>query len=517
MTRPRPPQTGILRPPAQVMRLDRLGALRPCRLSFSRHLLRRLAGTGARLARPLWSVDAAGRGTAVLVLDLGPRRYALIAASDTAGFGFVLFDGQPGPADVARIAATLRGEAPLRLTDRDLCQGRAQRDGPVWDRAVAHLAAGRQPDPARLPADAALIRVEPLHASGKAGTADRDLIADRPELHAPYQAELLALWLARLVARDLLDHAASAAGRGAAARLDAKGAQALGVGLTAGLGLAAFPVNHPCLFNTWIMAREQAIARVRALDAVRRPDWDRVADDLAARPLAGTAALVDRMAAGPQGRAPWAALTDWAGGALPVATQEALASAMLEPYGALVDGLEHCMSDTLDRDFRIDGALPVGRVRDLIAAVHGWALDRDWSAVSMTALAWSTTGDRAEMRLGPRQGDPTGPFELPLAVARDAVRAWRTLGLYPDEGPVAQVLLEHPEHRSAVRRAQISGFAPYSEIRDNLIDAGMRPDLPIRAMLAFLGADGVATAAEGIITATVFAGTPCPPTGAGAP
>jgi hypothetical protein len=167
------------------------------------------------------------------------------------------------------------------------------------------------------------------------------------------------------------------------------------------------------------------------------------------------------------------------------------------------------MSDTLDRDYRIEGAMPVGRVRALIAGVHGWALGRDWSEVSMTALAWSAATDETDPRLQPRGPDPTGPFELPLAVVRDAVRAWHVLGGYADELPVAQVLLEHPEHRSAIRRAQIAGFAPYAEIRDNLIDADMRPELLIRAMLAFMGAEAVTLPSDRQMGARFFAGTPC--------
>ncbi len=158
---------------------------------------------------------------------------------------------------------------------------------------------------------------------------------------------------------------------------------------------------------------------------------------------------------------------EWAAGVLGPGGQEALASAMLEPFGDLVDGLSHCMSDTLDRDYRIDGTVSVGRMRTLIAGVHGWALTRDWSEDAMTALAWSSAQGGGDPTLGPRDrqggagaGAVTGPFELPLAVVRDSVRAWRRLGLFPDEMPVAQMLLEHPDHRSAIRRAQIVNYAP---------------------------------------------------------
>ncbi len=40
--------------------------------------------------------------------------------------------------------------------------------------------------------------------------------------------------------------------------------QGLGVGNSTGLGMAPFLVRHPVLLNNWMMAREEALARVRA-------------------------------------------------------------------------------------------------------------------------------------------------------------------------------------------------------------------------------------------------------------
>jgi hypothetical protein len=86
----------------------------------------------------------------------------------------------------------------------------------------------------------------------------------------------------------------------------------------------------------------------------------------------------------------------------------------------------------------------------------------------------------------------------------------RALADWPGETPVAAFLLAHPEHRGAVRRAQISAFAPYSEIRDNLIDAALCPLDLVRATLAFMGAtDLVARDAAGL-GCLVLAGAPCP-------
>jgi hypothetical protein len=367
-------------------------------------------------------------------------------------------------------------------------------------------------------AGGSLMQCAVIHGAGRFGTADHAAIADRPEVHAPFQAELLAFALLRRLARDLLDHAAAVAGGPRAARLDPRAARALGLGWTPGPDLAGFPVAHPCLFNNWVLAREEAMDRVRSLGAVAARDWRQVAAHAArmsratgpaeARLAQDLARLGAEMAAGPQGARPWARLMAWAGETLHEEGQEALGSLALEPYGGLVDGLGHCMSDRLDRDFRIDGALPVARVRALIAEVFGWALGQDWSGDA--PQAWYSAAPWAGPRPGPAlPGAPPGAA-WPFATARDAALAHRALSDWPGETPVAAFLLRHPEHRVAVRRAQITGFAPYAEIRDDMVAAGMRPDGPMRATLAFLGATGFRPGPDGGLSCLVFAGDPEP-------
>lgn len=523
----------ILRPPERIMRLDRLGALQPSRLSFARQLLRRIAAERWVIRRTGWQLDADGNGHAVYGVDTGARHYALVVCVAGAETGVALCDGAPGPDDIARLSDSLPRADIGRATAHELCLAKAGRDPDLWDHAVARLARGLQPDAEMVAASGVLMHSGPVLASGAHSTADRDQIADRPEMHAPFQAELLMLLLMRLFARDLVEHLARAAGGANAARLDPDIADALGLGLSAGLGLAAFPVSHPCLFNTWIMAREEAIGRVVALRHVRPLEWSAVRGHLAglaastatsrardpmqvarnAALAAELAQLAQEMAKGPAGDRPWSRLMHWSDNTLGPDGQEALASLMLEPYGDLVDGLGHCMSDRLDRDYRVDGSMSVGQVRALISTVHGWALDLDWSPGGAGALAWTKASDEFNPRLSPRAAAQAGPFELPLAIVHDAVRAWHCLGGYPANLAVAHVLLDHPEHRRATRRAQITGFAPYAEIRDNLIDAGVRPVDLIRATVSFLGATDFDPPSDRRMRVRVFAGVPAPGAG----
>jgi hypothetical protein len=529
------------RPPAQVMRLSRMGSLHQCRLSFMRQLTRRMAREGWRFACTDWAIDASGVGHAVYTVRTRQRTYALVAfahdlppemrsdrvIAEAWDATFALHDGVPDAADIARLAANVPLQEAGRITERELCLSRANRSVRLWDHVVARLAEGCQPDPAQLAEVGYLMRTTAVYGSGKFGAADRKRIEDRPELHAPFQAEMLTVYLIRLFVRDLVEHMARMRGGDRAVRLEPRSAQGLGIGNSTGLGMAPFLVTHPCLLNNWMMAREEAIARVRALPSVAAADWALVAD-LAARMRAGVAAAtsrhpiqveknaqlaadLDRLGAALAGpRRPWAEVLDWAEDALSDEGQEALASLVLEPYGAMIDGLAHCMSDTLDSRFRIEGSMPIGQVRRLLSEVFGWAFDIDWTDPRMTARAWYVSEEKLEPRLGQRHEEPIEDYEQPLATARDAVQAYRALSIWPGEVPVARFLLRHPEHRVAVRRAQISGFAPYSEIRDNLIGADLLPLDMLRAKLSFFGATDFDPRSDRWVRIKMFAGAPFP-------
>ena len=53
-----------MRPASQVMRLDRMGAAFPSRLSFARRLLRHLSARKANVERGQWAIDKNGYGRA---------------------------------------------------------------------------------------------------------------------------------------------------------------------------------------------------------------------------------------------------------------------------------------------------------------------------------------------------------------------------------------------------------------------------------------------------------------------
>jgi len=539
------PRPVPLRPPAQVMRLSRLGSLHQCRLSFMRVLTRRLAVESWTFSRPVFEIDAHGVGHAVYSATGPDRTYSLVAfahdlppemRSDRViatawDATFTLFDGVPDAADIDRLSKNIPLQEAGRVSAREISVSRANRSVRLWEHFVDALAAGHQPDPAKTAAVGYLMRTTAVYGSGKLGAADRETIADRPEMQVPFQAEMLSVYLTRVFVRDLVQHMANARGGDRAATLDPGIAQSLGIGNSTGLGMAPFIVNHPVLFNNWIMAREEAIARVRAVQtatndeaATFRALLDRSAlsvarwhsehpiqieklkalgTDMAALTAhAGTADLITN--------APWNRLYDWAEAHLGTDAQELVASLILEPYPDLVDGLAPCMADSNTDAFRIDGAIPVATTRAALAASFGWAFDIDWSARENCARAWYVSEEKLEPRLGERFDEPITDYEQPLAPARDAAAAHAALANWQGDTPIATFLLAHPEHRHTIRRAQIGAIAPYGEIHDNTISADVLPIDMLRAKLAFFGATHFDPRSDRWVRICMYAGAPYP-------
>lgn len=163
-------------------------------------------------------------------------------------------------------------------------------------------------------------------------------------------------------------------------------------------------------------------------------------------------------------------------------------SLMLEPYAALVDGLEECMSSPQVGPARIDGSMSLSELRKLINKNYAWALALDWNKNEHSARAWYVSEEKLEPRLGERFEEPIADYEQPLAPARDVVALYVKINEVPGENLLAEFLLDHPEHRYAARRVQLTSKAVYSEIRDNTIGADLVPFDMLRCKLAFFGA-----------------------------
>ena len=506
---PVPPQKE-LRPASSVMRLRRMGASFPTRLSFMRSLLRAIASEGAMVTRPVWDMCPDGFGHAVYTVQLGGYDYSLVAVStdlpddartdrviatawDTA---YVLYDGVPTADEVARIVRDAPHQEASRFTNRDLVLSRANKSVRLFSHVVDALRSGVQPDRDKVLSTGYLMRTTAVYGNGKFGIADRDQIADRPHLSGPFAAEMLTVLLIRGFTHNLVEHIGGAP-------LDRDLKRALGIGNATGLGMAPFLVSHPLLLDAWMQVRETALARVRAIPALS-PDQIEQLYGLVARAAAHLAewnvpdpVAMDRIAVM---RAEWATFAqtltpDLFLGAEPidtivtqaaaysVDTQELIVALMLEPFGDLIDGLTDCMATPFVP--RVDPLMTAGELKDCIAKDWDWAINCDYREPDRCARFWYVSAEKQEPRIGDRHGEPGADQETPLDIARQVKAMALAIG---DHADVGAFLRHHPEHRNAVCRVQTLARHPYAEIRDNLIAADCLPINMLRCKLAFFGA-----------------------------
>ncbi len=505
-----PPQAP-LRSPDTVMRLARMGSMFPTRLSFLRVLMRKLAAENVQVVRPVWEIDAQGYGHAVYTVTLGGYRYSLVAVAnelpddqrtdrviatawDTA---YVLFDGEPDAAEIARICAAAPRQEAARFTERDLVLSRANKSVRLFDHVVSKLRAGGQPDEELVRQTGYLMRTTAVYGNGKFGIADRACFEHRPGMGGSFAAEMLTVWLIRQFTHDLVEYLGGAT-------LDRRLKRYLGIGNSTGLGMAPFLVNHPVLLNNWMIARETALARVRAIEHLSDQEAARLIE-LANRagqhlsewhvPDQQHQARIDDL------RVEWASVQDAfvpstlrKPGAIEALMQRAEAGSLdlqelmvalvIEPFGAVVDGLADCMSDPF-------GALcmPLADtdvVRQQIEEQAQWALQPDYEEPSGCQQFWYVSAAKQEPRLGDRFAEDGAELESPLDIGRRIKALHAAL---PERNlPIVEFLRDHPDHAMAVARVALADRYPYGEFRDNLIGSGCLPIDMLRCKLSFFGA-----------------------------
>lgn len=532
-----------LRPPEDVMRLACMGAAFPHRLSFLRVLLRRMKRDGWRFERPVWRLNDDGYGTAVYTAQGPERTYSLVAFShylDPAmrtdrviavqwDATFALFDGVPDEADLERLSQNVPKQEAGRVSGKELSVARANRSVRMFDHVVERLAEGRQPDEALVNEVGYLMRTTAVYGSGKLGAADFEKICGRPELAAPYQAEMLAVYLIREFTVDLVEHIAAARAPATAVTMATKLRRAFGVGNATGLGMAPYMVNHPVLLNQWVYVREAALARVRDLPsptpaqqakfrevlaraAIDAEQWH-TEDKVQTERIAGLRADLARLAAhveqhGLADDHPFDALYRWADAHLGMEARERLVTLLIEVGGTLVDDIERHYHADETGAFPIDGSETVAETLAALRRDYAFAFAYDFADRRETARFWYASAEKLEPRLGERWDEPGAEREQPLGIARDVQALAAALEKFSQDARLAEFLLAHPEHRHMVRRAQIRRGHPWSEVCDNTISAAMRPIDFLRFKLALFGASRFDPKSDRWTRITLFGNAP---------
>ena len=533
------------RPPEVVMRLERMGAAFPTRLSFMRSLVRRMHRERWRIEPIRLDLDDAGHGTVVYTATTPHRRYSLVGFShhlepgqrtdrviaDAWDATFSLFDGVPSEADIRRLRAHTPRQEKGRYLTSELVLSRANKSVRLFEHVVERLAQGRQPDPARLASIGYLMRTTAVYGNGKYGMSDRKRYAARPELAGPFRAELLGVYLIRCFTFDLVEHVARRRNPSGWVRLDPGLKRHLGIGNATGLGMAPFLVSHPVLIHRWFHARESALAQVRALRRVPVADIERfravlhraqrhvgewrVEDAVQTERIAALRddlraidAWTEDSSALSARETPWDRLYRRAARGCSVEGQELLVALLLEPYPSIADALAEGLET--NHDERLDPSMTVDGVRALVRGHYHWTLAHDFSRPGASRYFWYYSQESMEPRRGERGSEPGADREMPIAVARDVARLAAALDAAAGNETMASFLARRPELRHVVRRVQIGACHPYAEIRDNLIGTECRPVDILRGKLACFGASKFDPKSDLWTRITLYQGAPLP-------
>ena len=529
-----------LRPAEEVMRLSRMGAFFPTRLSFSRTMIRFLADQKAKIIRPLWEIDKEGFGRAIYSVCLGGHYYSLVAFSiilaperrtdrviaEAWDTSYVLYDGIPNKAELERLENNAPMQEAGRFMASDLILSRANKSVRIFEHVVDNLANGKQPDEDLISSVGYLMRTTAVYGNGKFGTADRQRIVDRPGFLAPFQAEMLTVWLIRGFTHDLVEYIAKCRAPETFKPLDRRLMRHLGIGNATGLGMAPFLVNHPILINNWMMARETALARLRAIEisdteceknirkliirARRHLDQWNVED---VRQMGRIKTLRREFKevetwttlGGLEAPYPWDRLVRhsacWS-----QECQELIVALIMEPHGQLIDDLADEMSS--NSTLLLGPAKSVAELSELIEKNYQWALDIDFEKAAAQHYFWYVSEEKLEPRLGVRLEEPGADLELPLDLARRVQSLASDLKLTPNANTVAEFLIQHPCHRYITRRVQATEIHLYSEIRDNLIGEDCMPIDMLRCKLSFFGASKFDPKSDRWTRIALFQGAP---------
>ena len=537
-------ESDFMRSPEKVMRLDRMGSSFPTRLSFMRTLIRRMSKENWQFKRTLRKVDKDGYGVSVYSAITPKRTYSLIAftqeipadmrtdrvIAEVWDATFSLFDGVPTQEDIDYLAENTPLQEGGRYRPSELVLARANKSLRVFENIISALASGNQPDIELISSVGYIMRTTAVYGSGKFGCADRAKIADRPECRAPFQIELLAVYLIRWFTIDLVEELAKERGGKQAVRLDQNISRFIGVGNSTGLGMAPFLLKHPTLIHNWVVAKETALARVRSIEtalpgtlevflksllqASQHIDEWNVADEVQ---TARITCLTDeiqslRMWCEDESNIfrpyPWNGIYQFVEDNFSLECQEMIVSLIIEPHGSIVDDLADTMSTTTIPKFK--AAMSLAQLKEVVADAYKWATTIDFSLEESQHHFWYYSEDKLEPRFGSKGVDDGVDQEMPLAIGRDVHDLNEVLATTDEDMPIGEFAMNYPQFRHIIRRIQNTFERPYSEVQDNLLSESMRPLDLLRFKLAFFGASKFDPKSDLWTRISMYQGAPLP-------
>lgn len=537
-------ESDFMRSPEKVMRLDRMGSSFPTRLSFMRTLIRRMARENWKFERTRREVDKDGYGLSIYAVTTPHRTYSLVGftqkipdemrtdrvIAEVWDATFNLFDGVPTQDDIDYLANNTPKQEGGRYRPSELALARANKSLRVFKNAVDSLSKGQQPDFDLLKSVGYLMRTSAVYGSGKFGCADRAKIADREECKAPFQMELLTVYLIRWFTIDSVEELAKERGGKKAVKLNKTSRQFIGVGNATGLGMAPFLLKHPALIHNWVVAKETALARVRSietplegtLEAFHKSllqvsqhidEWN-VDDALQSDRILCLTDEIQALRIWCEDEVnisrpyPWNGIYHFVEDNFSLECQEMIVSLIIEPHGLLVDDLAETMSTNMIPKF--DADMSLAQLKEVVEDSYQWATNIDFSLKESQHHFWYYSEDKLEPRFGSKGVDDGVEQEMPLAIGRDVSELNNLLSVTSNDISISEFVMMYPEFRHIIRRIQNTFLRPYSEVQDNLLSESMRPIDLLRFKLAFFGASKFDPKSDLWTRVSMYQGAPMP-------
>lgn len=533
----------ILRPAAQAMDLERLGAGFSSPLSFMRTLVRHMVKDQWAISYSQFELDQEGYGHAVFDIKMPHSQLSFVVFSQYLApqerndrviaekwdLTMTLVEGEVDDLWLKQLATNVPLQEAGRIDARSLCLSRGNRSARIFDSLLAKLRSGQQPDVKKLAEVGYLYRTTAVYGSGKFGACDWGKIArQHADLARPFAAEMLVCYLLRQFSLDQLHHMVHQPEYPKAVDLNIDLQRYLGIGNSTGLGMAPFLINHPLLMSQWIGQREQAYAEVlaepvdqaqvlklqhillQAMQHVREVStFDQWQSANNGQLLADTKELSDWLKSDTCKLNDWRTLHDWALKHYSLETQELLVSLLFELYPSLVNPKEDKLA--INESLTYDPTASALNLADSIQQSYDWVFDYDFSQADENQTFWYYSQEKIEPRLGKTGVDEGAEVQMFLGIAKAVQACHDDLLMVMEasaDASVAEFLLQKPIHLGIVNRIATMAQTQYGEIRANLLHKDVLPMHLLRCKLAFFGVGKFDPKSALWVRNTMFQGAP---------
>ncbi|MDN5788204.1 hypothetical protein [Pseudorhodobacter sp.] len=475
-----------------MMQPERLAAIQPSRFSGARAFMAKMIRERWDINIQRFDVNANAEGTAVYSIKSPTQEFSFIAFSYAPSregrTGRIIGRAwdmkgtlNEGPATEADITHA-REQLPLlyrgRATPNALIWCRSNRSMRVFDATLNALAEGHQPSIEDINSVCYLMRNTGLDGNGTFGTRPFPSLGASHVMGGMLEAQLLVAYLMREFSCDLVEHLARHKSD-KAVPLDPALRRFIGVGNGSALGLIFFVQKHPRLIDSWLTARETAIAEALAMELglgdprfdilitlIRRAAVFREQDRMRYETFTSStqialdlrsllpllAELRDKgTLRGHVTRFELDALARDAEASLAPESYETLLSMMIELVPDRTDALLTGIGGA--DEFTVDPVMTAGELAAVIDTEYDWALTTDMTAASARDYVWYKSETAEEPRRGLREEAPDAR-DLGLDLPGDIQRLRADLAAAPADQPMALFLLSHPAHRQMVGRVQ---------------------------------------------------------------